>query len=103
VILWKQYSGRKFFGFFRGFLTISCAFRQEPGGKHWKKNLKTSGRNTASTKSPELHGTGRFRAGLFDLGFDPPCFWMEYNRLSGSGCVCVEWCNPPANVELAFI
>jgi hypothetical protein len=27
-----------------------------------------SGRNTASTKSPELPGTGVFRAGLFDLG-----------------------------------
>src|ERR1700678_1535911 len=24
--------------------------------------------NTASMKSPEYHGTGRFRAGLFDLG-----------------------------------
>jgi hypothetical protein len=27
-----------------------------------------SGRNTASTKSPELPGTGSFRTGLFDLG-----------------------------------
>ncbi len=25
-------------------------------------------RNTASMKSPEYHGTGRFRAGLFDMG-----------------------------------
>jgi hypothetical protein len=29
---------------------------------------KISGRNTASTKSPELPGTGSFRPGLFDLG-----------------------------------
>jgi hypothetical protein len=25
-------------------------------------------RNTASMKSPEYHGAGRFRAGLFDMG-----------------------------------
>jgi hypothetical protein len=28
---------------------------------------------------------------------------MEYKCLSGSECVFVEWCHPPANVELAFI
>ncbi len=33
-----------------------------------EKIRKFSGRSTASTKSPELPGTGRFRAGLFDLG-----------------------------------
>jgi hypothetical protein len=32
---WKQYSGRKFSG---GFLSISCAFRQEPTGNHRKKS-----------------------------------------------------------------
>jgi len=32
-----------------------------------EKIRKISGRNTASTKSPELPGTGRFQAGLFDL------------------------------------
>jgi hypothetical protein len=42
-----------------------------PAGKHRKsleKIRKISGRNTASAKSPELSGTGRFRSGLFDLG-----------------------------------
>jgi len=33
-----------------------------------EKIRKVSALNTASTKSPELLGTGRFRAGLFDLG-----------------------------------
>jgi hypothetical protein len=33
-----------------------------------EKIRKIFGRNTASTKSPELPGTGRFRTGLFDLG-----------------------------------
>jgi hypothetical protein len=32
------------------------------------KIRKISGRNTASTKSPELPGTGPFQAGLFQLG-----------------------------------
>jgi hypothetical protein len=32
------------------------------------KIRKISGRNTASTKSPELPGTSCFRPGLFDLG-----------------------------------
>ncbi len=37
---WKQYSGRKIFGFSSGgFLPTSCAFRQEPGEKH-RKNPK---------------------------------------------------------------
>jgi hypothetical protein len=51
-----------------GFLSTSCAFRQEPAGNHRKKIQKISGLNTASTKSPELPGTGSFRAGLFALG-----------------------------------
>jgi hypothetical protein len=40
-------------------------------GTRWKsleKIRKISGRNTASTKSPELPGTISFRAVLFDLG-----------------------------------
>jgi hypothetical protein len=41
-------------------LTGSCQFRAEPD--------ESGHRNTASMKSPEYHGTGRFRAGLFDLG-----------------------------------
>ncbi len=37
---WKQYSGRKIFGFSSGgFLPTSCAFRQEVGGKH-RKNFR---------------------------------------------------------------
>jgi hypothetical protein len=51
-----------------GFLSISCAFWQEPAGNHQKKMRQFSGRNTASTKSPELPGAGSFRTGLFDLG-----------------------------------
>jgi hypothetical protein len=38
-----------------------------------KKIRKIYGRNTASTKSPELPGTGRFQAGLFDLGYICEC------------------------------
>jgi hypothetical protein len=38
------------------------------GRKSSEKIRKFSGRNTASTKSPELPGTGNFRTGLFDLG-----------------------------------
>jgi hypothetical protein len=38
----------------------SCLLRAEPD--------KSFHRNTASMKSPELSGTNRFRAGLFDLG-----------------------------------
>jgi hypothetical protein len=41
--------------------TASC--RKTP-----EKIRKISGRNTASTKSPELPGTGSFPTGLFDLG-----------------------------------
>ncbi len=47
------------------FLPTSCAFRQELVENYRKK---ISDRNTASTKSPELPGTGCFQAGLFDLG-----------------------------------
>ncbi|CAF1325436.1 unnamed protein product [Adineta ricciae] len=65
---WKQYSAN---------------FRREPAGysyfPRWKPREKTRNptkgtgsdrRNTASMKSPEGPGTGRFRAGLFDLGSD---------------------------------
>jgi hypothetical protein len=37
------------------------------GRKVLEKIRQISGRNTASTKSPESPGTGRFRAGLFEL------------------------------------
>jgi len=47
-----------------GFLPTSSAFRQEPARNHRKKIRKLSGRNTASIKSLELPGTGRFRVGL---------------------------------------
>jgi hypothetical protein len=42
-------------------VTVSCK-------KTLEKLPQVSVRNTACTKSPELPGTGRFRAGLFDLG-----------------------------------
>ncbi len=45
-------------------LTDSCRFRAEAD----KSGTGSVYRNTASMKSPEYHGTGRFRAGLFDLG-----------------------------------
>jgi hypothetical protein len=41
-------------------------------GTGWKaveKIQNVFGRNTAATKSPELPETGRFRAGLFHLGY----------------------------------
>jgi hypothetical protein len=41
-------------------LTGFCRFLAEPD--------KSVHRNTASMKSPEDHGTDRFRAGLFDMG-----------------------------------
>jgi hypothetical protein len=54
----------------------------------WRKALekirKFSGRNTASTQSPELPGTGRFRAGLFDLGRNRP----QQNTTSTLGDEC---------------
>jgi hypothetical protein len=48
--------------------TGSHRILQESTGNHSKEIRKISGRNIASTKSAELLGTGRFRAGLFDLG-----------------------------------
>ena len=40
---------------------------QDPAEKHRKKIREISGWNTASTKSPKLHGTGHFQTALFDL------------------------------------
>ncbi len=53
---------------FRFFSVDSCQLPVLSGKKSSKKIRKISARNTASTKSPELHGTGRFRARLFALG-----------------------------------
>ena len=39
-----------------------------PGGTERILSPDPFNGNTASMKSPEYHGTGRFRAGLFDLG-----------------------------------
>jgi hypothetical protein len=47
-----------------GFLCFTAGI----GRKALEKILKISGRNTSSIKSPELSGTSRFWAGLFDLG-----------------------------------
>ncbi len=55
-----------------------------PAGTDWKsseKIRKFSGRNTASTKSPELPGTASFRTGLFDLGR------LIQLNFSGSNCM----------------
>jgi hypothetical protein len=54
--------------FFRWIPANSYTFQQEPVGNNRKKTRKIPVRNTAATNSPELPGTGRFRAGLFDLG-----------------------------------
>jgi hypothetical protein len=51
--------------------TISGRFCQVPVSSGWKRMKPVTGfvhRNTASMKPPELSGTDRFRAGLFDLG-----------------------------------
>jgi hypothetical protein len=53
--------------FFRSIPANFLCFPAGTGQKSSEKIRKISGRNTASTKSPELSGTGRFRAGLFDL------------------------------------
>jgi hypothetical protein len=50
---WKQYFDWELSGFFP---VDSCQI------------LVLSGRNSASKKSPELPGTGRFRPRLFNLG-----------------------------------
>jgi hypothetical protein len=54
--------------FFRRIPANFLCFPAGIGRKALEKIRKFSGRNTASTKSPELPGTGRFRVGLFDLG-----------------------------------
>ncbi len=82
---------------FRFFPVDSCQLPVLSGRKRAEsigKIRKISGRTTASTKSPELPGTGRFWAGLFDLGFNTPqCMWVrvktdpgtEFRELSESG------------------
>jgi len=57
--------------FFRWISTNFLCFPARTGRKSLEKIRKISGRNTVSTKSPELPGTGRFRAGLFDLDRKP--------------------------------
>ena len=54
--------------FFRSIPANFLRFPAGTGRKSSEKIRKISGRNTASTKSLELPGTGRFRAGLFYLG-----------------------------------
>ncbi len=54
--------------FFRWIPVNFLCFPAGTGRKSSEKIRKFSGRNTASTKSPELPGTGSFRTGLFDLG-----------------------------------
>jgi hypothetical protein len=43
-------------------------FPAENGLKSSEKRRKIFGRSIASTKCPELAGTGHFRVGLFNLG-----------------------------------
>jgi hypothetical protein len=54
--------------FFRWIPVNFLLFLAGTGWKLSEKIRKISGRNTASTKSPELPGAGSFRTGLFDLG-----------------------------------
>ncbi len=53
---------------FRIFPADFCQLPVLSGRNRAESIEKIPGRNTASTKSPELLKTGRFRAGLFDLG-----------------------------------
>jgi hypothetical protein len=51
----------------------------QEAGRFWPENARNPvtgsvQRNTASMKSLEYHGMGRFRAGLFDLGFKS--YWL---------------------------
>jgi hypothetical protein len=54
--------------FFRWIPANFLCFPAGTSRKALEEIRKISGRNTAFTKSPELPGTGRFRAGLFELG-----------------------------------
>jgi hypothetical protein len=54
-------------GSFRKTPEIAGTWKQYSDRKSSEKIRKFPGRNTASTKSPELLGTSRFQAGLFDL------------------------------------
>jgi hypothetical protein len=58
----------KFSDLFRWIPANFLCFPAGTGRKALEKIRKISSRNTASTKTPELPGTGRFQAGLFDLG-----------------------------------
>jgi len=62
---WKQYSDRKWSGFFP---VGSCQLPVLSRPEIIEKIRKFPVRNTASRKSPELPGTGSFRTGLFNLG-----------------------------------
>jgi hypothetical protein len=65
---WKQYSDRNFSEFFQLITANFLCFLTGTGRKTLEKNRKISAWNTASRKSPELPGIGRFRGGAFDLG-----------------------------------
>ena len=54
--------------FFRWILANFLCFSTGASRKSSEKSRKISGRNTDSTKSPELLKTGSFQAKLFDLG-----------------------------------
>ncbi len=86
---WKQYSGQKFVGFFSGgFLPTFCAFRQEPGGKHWKKSEKFPGgilvpQNHRNYPEPAVSG--------------PDCStWVITTKMSGEQRVLNLSPSPPA-------
>ena len=66
---WNQYASRKLPGFFRWIPAKFLCFSAGSNRKSLKKIRKIPYRKTASMKSPECLGTGRFRAGMFDLGY----------------------------------
>ncbi len=79
---------RNFSEFFRWIPANFLCFPTGIGRKTLEKIRKFSGRNTASTKSPELPGTGRFLAGMFDLGTLCKCMrsriknnWIHFLKL----------------------
>lgn len=70
--IWRQSSGRKFFGFFPVNSGHFQHFRREPIGNGWKKIRKFPFGTLLPSKSSEVPGTDRFLIGLFDLG------WYHY-------------------------
>ena len=90
---WKQYSGRKLTGFFRWIPAKFLCFPAGINRKSLEKILKIPYRNTASMKSPEYLGTGRFRAEMFDLGKKLWLHWLKgsHNKTFWRNLIEICW------------